>query len=255
MQFVNDKSTAFWYVLIISFFIFLPCKAWATPSLMVISKDGLISLEAKEVKVEEIFKEISKKCSIEIKNYGNVFPPNPINLTFSDLELKEGIKKIIKVAGIKNYSLLYKEVKPELYKIDAIDFLGEGKASMGEKSNLERPSRTTIQKQINRDPKAGEEALDKDFEERVTDFKNRYEWVSNDTKELAGYLLKKMPDQVKEDGLAETIMGLDEMIKKEGKDKVDEEMFVKAMEGTVPPQMAPKMTSYIKKYIKEFKGQ
>lgn len=255
MRIKNNRSTTFFCLLIIICFCQLSFKTETTPALTVTFKDGLLSLEAKGVKVEDIFMSISEKCKIEIRHYGNVFPPDPVNIRFSDLELEEGIKRIIKFAGIKNHSMLFREVNPGNYQIYAIDFLGEGKASHTPfEPDWKLSNKLAIRKQTAGYTKKIEDSTELSFEEKIEEFKDKYEWENDETQELAEHLLNRMPERFRDAGLTKIMKGLDKSIESGDKDKVDEEMFLKIIEESHPPQKAHKVMSHIKKNINEFKG-
>ena len=87
-------------------------------------------------------------------------------------------------------------------------------------------------------------------------FKEKYEWESEETMKLAGHLLEIMPEQAKQQrGLETLIKVLDKKIADKELTMVDQEKLLKAIEQTVPPEVAPVMSKQIKKCIKAYKGQ
>ena len=86
-------------------------------------KDGLISIQAKEVLAESVFKDLGEVCGIKIVSNEHAFPSSPVSVKFDNLPLTRGVKKLIKVTGVKNYIIQYQEVGNRSY-ISEIEFLG-----------------------------------------------------------------------------------------------------------------------------------
>jgi hypothetical protein len=229
--------------------------ALATDTLLKVNLNkGLLSIEAERVTAEDILREICKVCDIEMKNFGKVFSSDLVSIRYSNLEPKEGIKKIIKMTGVNNYCLHYKEVNNS-DKLYAIDFFGEGTTlSVPEKSSPELLSSAVNTKQVNKEIKE-KDNFKRSFEETMEEFRNKYKWDNNDTQELASYLMEKMPEQVRDAGIKSTMKKLDQKIEKGDQDTVDEGTFLKAIEETLSPKMAPRMMNYIKSYVNEYKGE
>jgi hypothetical protein len=69
---------------------------------------GLLSIDIRDANVTKVFKELEKKAKIEIINQG-ILPDREVSLNFHSLKLRDGIKELIRVSGITNYIIIYKD--------------------------------------------------------------------------------------------------------------------------------------------------
>lgn len=65
--------------------------------------EGLLSVDAQEVRPEELVRELGEKCDIKIVLFGEVFSEIPISVKLNQVPLRQGIMRILKLANIKNY--------------------------------------------------------------------------------------------------------------------------------------------------------
>jgi hypothetical protein len=63
----------------------------------------LLSINAKEVRAEDLMKEIGEKCGIKIVVIGEVFSEVPVNLQLKNKPIRKGIERVLRVANISNY--------------------------------------------------------------------------------------------------------------------------------------------------------
>lgn len=69
---------------------------------------GLLSVDIRDANVTKVFKELEKKAKIEIINQG-ILPDRKVSIKFHGLKLRNGIKELIRVSGISNYIIIYKD--------------------------------------------------------------------------------------------------------------------------------------------------
>jgi len=69
---------------------------------------GLLSVDLRDANVTKVFKELEKKAKIEIINQG-ILPDRKASIKFQSLKIRAGIKELIRVSGIKNYIIIYKD--------------------------------------------------------------------------------------------------------------------------------------------------
>lgn len=69
---------------------------------------GLLSVDIRDANVTKVFKELEKRTGIEIINQG-ILPDRKVSIKFHGLKLRDGIKELIRVSGITNYIITYKD--------------------------------------------------------------------------------------------------------------------------------------------------
>jgi len=69
---------------------------------------GLLSVNIRDANVTKVFKELEKKAKIEIINQ-DILPDRKASIKFHGLKLRNGIKELIRVSGITNYIIIYKD--------------------------------------------------------------------------------------------------------------------------------------------------
>jgi len=121
----------------ISFNAFL---LFAADDLEIIHNEGLLTVFAEEVMPENIFLELGRVCNIEIIVKGEKFPEKEVTLKLKDMPIKDAVKRLVKVCGIKNYLMDSKndpQGKSRLVKIDlSVGGSGQRVLTEGEKKNL-----------------------------------------------------------------------------------------------------------------------
>jgi len=70
----------------------------------------LISMDIKNVSVKKVFKLLEKKTGIQVFNKA-ILPDKKISIKFKNLNVEEGIKRLMQVSGIINYVIVYKTPK------------------------------------------------------------------------------------------------------------------------------------------------
>lgn len=237
-------------ITLISFLCFSPI-GWAKEkkkdAVVFVKKDPggySLSVNAHNVMLEEIIKELTEKCNIRVVVYEKAIISLPVSVSFKELRLEEGIKRVVKAAGVKSHLITYREGKVKGPEIVEISLLGSGKKGKG--LTFSRESVKPEKKVKAETPSQGE------FSDKVELFKARYQWEDTDTQELAGHILEMMPDAAKEPGLEELARGLDRIVG-EG-EEVDEKTLYQAIESSVPPNVAPVMMKAIKESAEQYKS-
>ena len=87
-------------------------------------ESGLLSINVKDMRPEDLIKEISEKCKIELIILGEVFSELPVRIRFKDVSVKEGIKRVLRRSNIPKY-LMYFAAGDNGTKIVRLDLIGE----------------------------------------------------------------------------------------------------------------------------------
>ncbi len=84
--------------------------------------DGLISVQARDMRPEDLMKELGEKCSIKIVLYGDVFTDAPVSVQFKQAPMRLGVQRILRLANIKNFLMHFAEgeQKTKLVQVDLI---------------------------------------------------------------------------------------------------------------------------------------
>lgn len=211
-----------------------------------------LSINATNVTLGKILEELAEQYTITVVIYKKAIVSRPISVSFQDASIAEGIKKVVKAAGITNYLITYRNNGKYGSEVSALALLGcsgkEGKMALtAETMEIETGKEDTIPIYDNVPP---EDTL----REKIDSFKALYEWEDTETRELADYLLTVMPDPAKGSGLDELTKALDKRMKEGNEDTVDEELFYQAIGDTVSPHIEPFMMESIKNYSQKHKG-
>lgn len=133
---------------------------------------GLLSVQARDLRPEELMKELGEKCAIKIVLYGDVFTDAPVSMQFHQLPVRQGIERILRTVRIKNYLTHFGETDADRDRIVQLDLIGK----KGGQRELTRGSYPREQKQIvekikataeDTKPKAVPPQLGKDDAERM----------------------------------------------------------------------------------------
>lgn len=213
--------------------------------------DGLLSIDAQEVSVENIFKELGEVGGIKITAYENSFPAKSTNITFSDVPLEEALKKIIKITGVKNYITNYRKIGNQ-DRVSEIKFLsGGGKLRVltsGSKGSTprraERPARPTVKTAVKRSLDHSEDELDDEIEA----LEEKFTWDDQKTAELAKEVLRDTPLQVRKGAMDSLMQTLNNSLKQQKESVVSREMIYKAFVEAVPAEI-PEVRERVRKYL------
>jgi len=143
---------------------------------------GLLSVDIRDANVTKVFKELEKKAKIEIINQG-ILPDRKVSIKFHGLKLRNGIKELIRVSGITNYIITYKDKedvitrlilvksRPSDARIKETDLkercIAEGEMPEALDRDIERAQREAIMKtltpMLDKVDKETQEAIKKDI--------------------------------------------------------------------------------------------
>jgi len=210
------------------------------------SGGSTLSINADKVTLGKILNELAEKCTIKVVIYDKTILARPINLSFKDVSINQGIKKILQEAGITNHLITYRNNSTNRSGISEVILLGNSRK--GEE-------RIAIEgKRGGAASFYGDARLEDTLREKIESFKARYNWEEGETGELAKYLLTVMPIGIRKPGLDKLIRALDRRIKEGNEDTVDEELLFQAIGETVPPHLEPFMMETIKNYSRSYKS-
>jgi hypothetical protein len=84
--------------------------------------NGLISVQARDMRPEDLMKELGEKCAIKIVLYGDVFTDAPVSVQFQQAPMRQGVQRVLRLANIKNFLMHFAEgeQKARLVQIDLI---------------------------------------------------------------------------------------------------------------------------------------
>ena len=104
--------------------------------------NGRLSIDAKEIRPEDLFKEIGEKCGIKVVVYGEVFSEVPVSLKFQDMPVRNGIERVLRMTDISNH-LMHFEEADNGSRIIEINLIGEkgGEKHLTPGSSLRSQSR------------------------------------------------------------------------------------------------------------------
>ena len=227
-------------------------KTEAIVSLAECSGGYTLSINANNVILGKILEELAEKCTIRVVIYEKAIVYRPISVSFQEVSFEEGIKKLVKAAGITNHLITYRNNGSNGSEVSEVALLGssgkaEGIALTTEARDMETGKEDTI-------PVDGDVPPEDTVREKIESFKARYEWADGETRELAGYLLTVMPDPAKGSGLDELTKALDRRMKEGDEETVNEKLLYQAIGDTVPPHIAPFMMESIKNHSQKYRS-
>jgi hypothetical protein len=84
--------------------------------------NGLITVQARDMRPEDLMKELGEKCAIKIVLYGDVFTDAPVSVQFKQSPMRQGVQRVLRLANIKNFLMHFAEgeQKARLVQLDLI---------------------------------------------------------------------------------------------------------------------------------------
>ena len=247
-------SLALIHIVLYSVFTNLHAHETKTHPVSVIrSPDGYtLSIKAINVPLGKLLEELIKQCPMRVITYEEAIVSQPITINFKDVPLEQGIKRLLKISGIKNYLIQYRNDEENRSLIAQLTLLCNGNKAGETEITMNSIKRGKEKDDIT--PLTTETLSSEDeFAEKVAAVKERYEWFDEETKELAGYLLELMPEPARGPGMEKLMQELDRKIADEGNHTVDETIFFQALEETAPSHLAPVMMRSVKHYRQRYK--
>jgi hypothetical protein len=96
----------------------------AQPEGMVTCANGRLSINAKDVKPDELMKELGEKCGIKIVVFGEAFSDAPVSMQFQKLPLRQGLQRVLRMLNVSNH-LIHSEPGDNGSRITEIDLVGK----------------------------------------------------------------------------------------------------------------------------------
>jgi hypothetical protein len=87
-------------------------------------ENDLLSINVKGMRPEDLIKEISEKCKIELVILGEVFSELPVSIRFKDVPLPEGLKRVLRRSGITKH-LMHFAAGDNGTKVLRLDLIGD----------------------------------------------------------------------------------------------------------------------------------
>ncbi|MCK4604236.1 MAG: hypothetical protein KAU41_05980 [Deltaproteobacteria bacterium] len=114
---------------------------------------GLLSVDIRDANVTKVFKELEKKAKIEIINQG-ILSDRKVSIKFRGLKLRDGIKELIRVSGISNYIIIYKDKEDVITRLILVKPQPSdakfGETDLEERCTTEREMPEALDRDINR---------------------------------------------------------------------------------------------------------
>ena len=86
--------------------------------------NGLISVQARDMRSEDLMKELGEKCAIKIVLYGDVFTDAPVSVQFKQAPIRQGVQRVLRLANIKNFLMHFAEGEQKA-RIVQLDLIGK----------------------------------------------------------------------------------------------------------------------------------
>ena len=115
---------------------------------IVVFSKGQLNIDAREVRSEEIMKEIGEKCGIKIVVFGEVFSEVPVSLKLQKQSVRKGIERMLRVANITNFLMHFEDGDNGSHIVE-LDLIGKkgGERHLTEGAERQsKPDRTQTKK-------------------------------------------------------------------------------------------------------------
>jgi hypothetical protein len=213
-------------------------------SVNMLNDQKLLSINAQNTALDVIIKSLAEQCNVTVKISGKGLPAVPLTVHYKDLSITEALKKILRAGGVTNYILDEKyDSSKRLSFVDCRILACETKARTDMMPAAEYGETIPVA-----------ETSPGTHIERVERFKQKYNWASDEVKDLAGHLLEIMPEQIRESGFSALDKILDGKKKNNDFQSIDEDILIQSIIDTAPPEMGSIMKGYLQQYIQNFKG-
>lgn len=228
--------------------VMLPIAHAAAESKLTITyKNNQLTLDALNVKPEQLFIELGKQCKIDVMAHGDVFPGQEVTLHFENLPIKDAIKKLVKTCGIRNYYMDFQGDTPEKTLLTKLELFvrGSGERVLTRSTENTAPALPKkAEKPQAIDQREAKRSFVKDSGYRwdgsaMIDFpkyrgelaydKSSYSW-QGDAKDFAKQSMDIIPPAVRE-GMAEALIKTcDEVAREKGSDSITVDIAAAALE-------------------------
>jgi hypothetical protein len=82
--------------------------------------DGMLKIDAPNVKAEDLMRDIGDKCGIKIVVFGDAFDEKPIGVRFQQQAVRKGLQRVLRIANIPNFVLHFDNntASPRIVELD-----------------------------------------------------------------------------------------------------------------------------------------
>jgi len=70
---------------------------------IVTCSDGILKVDAKDIRAEDLMKEIGEKCGIKVVVLGEAFAETQVSIKFSKMPVRKGIERVLRTANVTNF--------------------------------------------------------------------------------------------------------------------------------------------------------
>jgi hypothetical protein len=107
----------------------------------VLVAENSLSVNAKNSSLSSLLEDLSEKCDIEILGK-DALSDKVISAKFDSMKVEDGIRQIMRIAGVKNYALSYRTDSEDQYSVSQIVLL-PGNNEVSEDDRLARAQEET----------------------------------------------------------------------------------------------------------------
>lgn len=217
----------FYCILALVCMIFLSCSptAYATEAEEVAGNEivscsnGFLRIDAKDIRPEDLIKEIGEKCGIKIVVFGEAFTDTPVSMKFQKMPLRKGIERVLRVINVPNFLLHFDNTDNDS-RIAELDLIGKkgGEKHLTAGSRIAATTTTTVTGR--NEPPKQDAQQPPDRREQKKEAKT--ELSKEDTGKMQENFLKIMDEVLKN---------------QEGGDEPDPGEILKLFKEAVPPEM------------------
>jgi len=179
--------------------------------------DGLLKIDAKDIRPEDLIKEIGDKCGIKIVVFGEAFTETPVSLKLQKMPARRGIERVLRTINISNY-VLHFDSGDNNSRVVELDIVGKkgGEKHLTAGAGRGGPTTTTVTVQ----PQPSRQELPQVRREEKKDAKT--ELTKEETGKMQENFLKIMDEVLKD---------------QEGGEEPDPGEILKLFRDAVPPDM------------------
>jgi hypothetical protein len=87
---------------------------------MVSCVEGMLKIEAPNVKPEDLIRDIGDKCGIKVVVFGEAFDDKPIGVKFQQMPVRRGLQRVLRIANMPNFVLHFDNntANPRIVELD-----------------------------------------------------------------------------------------------------------------------------------------
>ncbi|MCP4715635.1 MAG: hypothetical protein GY868_11005, partial [Deltaproteobacteria bacterium] len=70
---------------------------------------GALTIDAREMRPEDVLKDIGVKCGIKVVVFGEVFSEVPISIKLKKMPVRKAIERVLRMTNISNYLMHFED--------------------------------------------------------------------------------------------------------------------------------------------------